>query len=324
MSAAHAGTPQQIAAEAFRGTVLLVMEDSNGQTVSLGSGFFVDQGTIATNFHVIEDASSGYAKLIGEEKKYDIEGITALDQEHDLALLKVSANGHLLSLGDSKMLQVGEPVYAVGNPRGLEGTFSQGIVSSIRSIGDDTILQITAPISPGSSGGPVLDSNANVIGVSVATFTGGQNLNFAIPSNYVKALLGTKGAVRPLSTKPQSGSTRSFVDNLGGTSNEGVVGSHFLWKFARGIVPYGYYSFSLRNNLRETVSNIFCLVIFYDSRNVPVDVDVIRYKEQIPGKLAKRIESQVDGSVQEWTTQLAEKTPHTKIEIRVLDFQIGN
>ena len=69
-----------------------------------------------------------------------------------------------------------------GNPQGLEGTFSQGIVSSIRVLGADKILQITAPISPGSSGGPVLNEKGQVIGVSVATFRGGQNLNFAIPS----------------------------------------------------------------------------------------------------------------------------------------------
>jgi hypothetical protein len=325
MFTAHAGTPQQIAAEAFRGTVLLVMEDSDGQTVSLGSGFFVDQETIATNFHVIEDASSGYAKLIGKEKKYDIEGIAALDQEHDLALLKVSANGHLLSLGDSDDLSIGDPVYAVGNPRGLEGTFSQGIVSSVRSIGEDTLLQITAPISPGSSGGPVLDSNANVIGVAVATYRGGQNLNFAIPSNYVKELLGRKGTVKALSSKQQSSNKRSFLHDLGGKSAEGVVGGRLSWQYT-DLVFRGEYSFSITNNLRETVSDILCMVIFYDAQDIPIDVDIIRFNEQIPGKLAKRVTSEIDFSVRDWTNQESpkKKTPDTKVEIRVLDFRIGD
>jgi len=155
------------------------MEDANGQSISLGSGFFVRDGEIASNLHVVEGAARGYAKLVGEKTKYDIEGITAVDPERDLVILKISGGrSERLALGDSDIVQVGESVYAVGNPQGLEGTFSQGIVSSIREVGTDKLLQITAPISPGSSGGPVLNGKGEVIGVSVATFSGGQNLNF--------------------------------------------------------------------------------------------------------------------------------------------------
>jgi S1-C subfamily serine protease len=183
-SAARAQTAQEIAKKAFGSTVLLVMEDANGQPLSLGSGFFVRDGEIASNLHVVEGAARDYGKLVGQKTKYDIEGITAVDPVWDLVVLKVSAaRPQPLSLGNSDAVQVGEPVYAVGNPQGLEGTFSQGIVSSIREVGTDKLLQITAPISPGSSGGPVLNDKGEVIGVSVATFRGGQNLNFAIPSN---------------------------------------------------------------------------------------------------------------------------------------------
>jgi S1-C subfamily serine protease len=192
-------TAQQIAKKAFPSVVLLVIEDTNGQPVSLGSGFFVREGEIASNLHVVEGASRGYAKVVGQTTKYDIEGITGIDPDRDLVLLKSSATRTMsMSLGNSDVLEIGEPVYVVGNPQGLEGTFSQGIVSSIRQVGSDKLLQITAPISPGSSGGPVLNSKGEVIGVSVATFRGGQNLNFAIPSNYVKALLAKAGAIRPL------------------------------------------------------------------------------------------------------------------------------
>ena len=148
-------TPQQIAQKTFKSTFLLVMEDNDGQPIGLGSGFFILDGQIATNLHVVEGATRGYAKLVGQKKKYDIEGFTAIDVKRDLVILKVSALGMpLLSLGDSDALQVGEPVYAVGNPHGLEGTFSQGIISSIRRVGTDKLLQLTAPVSPGSSGGP--------------------------------------------------------------------------------------------------------------------------------------------------------------------------
>lgn len=193
-SSANAQTAQEIAKKAFGSTVLLVMEDANGQPLSLGSGFIVRDGQIASNRHVIEGAARGYAKQVGQKTKHDIEGIVAVDPERDLVVLKISGAGAIaLTLGSSDAVQVGESVYAVGNPQGLEGTFSQGIVSSIREVGTDKLLQITAPISPGSSGGPVLNSKGEVIGVSVATFRGGQNLNFAIPSVYLRACSKRQG-----------------------------------------------------------------------------------------------------------------------------------
>lgn len=119
-SSAHAQTAQQIAKRAFGATVLLVMEDANGQPLSLGSGFFVRTGDIASNLHVVERAARGYAKLVGQKTKYDIAGITAVDPVRDLVLLKISASGTpTLSLGSSDDVQVGESVYAVGNPQGL-------------------------------------------------------------------------------------------------------------------------------------------------------------------------------------------------------------
>ena len=162
----HAQSAQEIAKRAFASTVLLVMEDGNGQPLSLGSGFFIRDGEVASNLHVVEGASRGYAKIIGQKSKYDVEGITAVDPNRDLVVLKIAGHqGGPLVLGNSEYVQVGETVYAVGNPQGLEGTFSQGIVSGIREVGTDKILQITAPISPGSSGGPVLNSKGEVIGV---------------------------------------------------------------------------------------------------------------------------------------------------------------
>src|SRR2546427_1689654 len=116
-SSALAQTAQTIAKKAFGSTVLLVMEDDNGQPLSLGSGFFVRAGDIASNLHVVEGAARGYAKLVGEKTKFDIEGIAAVDPERDLVVLKISAaRSQMLSLGNSDGVQVGESVYAVGNP----------------------------------------------------------------------------------------------------------------------------------------------------------------------------------------------------------------
>ena len=317
----NAQTPQQIAKKVFGSTVLLVMEDANGQPISLGSGFFVRNGQIATNLHVVEGAARGYAKLVGQKTKYDIEGITAIDSQRDLVILKVSAFGlQVLSLGDSDTIQVGESVYAVGNPRGLEGTFSQGIISSIREVGMDKLLQITAPISPGSSGGPVLNRKSDVIGVSVATFRGGQNLNFAIPSNYLKKLLVQLSPAKPLSQAKPSKSGSSILADLGSKSMEGVAAGKLIWTYPP--LEAGDYSFSLRNRMRENVRNVSCLVIFYDAQGDPIDVDVVQFQGLILAGLAKRVASQVHGSVQGLTTRAFSKTPHTKVEIRILDFEI--
>ena len=318
---ANAQTPQQIAKKAFNSIVLLVMEDANGQPISLGSGFFVRNGQIATNLHVVEGAARGYAKLVGQKTKYDIEGITAIDPQRDLVILKVSAFGaQVLFLGDSDALQVGESVYAVGNPRGLEGTFSQGIISSIREVGTDKLLQITAPISPGSSGGPVLNGVSDVIGVSVATFRGGQNLNFAIPSNYLQALVAKAGATKPLSQAKSSKSNSSILADIGGRSTDGVTGGKLTWTYT--AMQSGDYAFSLRNQLRENVRNIYCFVIFYDVQGDPIDVDVVQFRGLIPAGLAKRVTSKVDSSVQALTTRSMAARPHTKVEFRILDFEI--
>jgi S1-C subfamily serine protease len=103
---AHAQTAQEIAKKAFGATVLLVMEDANGQPLSLGSGFLVRDGEIASNLHVVEGAARGYAKLIGQKPKYDIEGITAVDPDRDLVVLKISATGSpTLSLVPAKLFR---------------------------------------------------------------------------------------------------------------------------------------------------------------------------------------------------------------------------
>ncbi len=318
---ANAQTAQQIAQNAFGSTVLLVMEDANGQPVGLGSGFFVRPNQIATNLHVVEDAARGYAKLVGQQTKHDIKGITAIDAKRDLVILRVSALGtKSISLGDSDAVQVGETVYAVGNPHGLEGTFSQGIISSVRRVGADKLLQLTAPISPGSSGGPVLNSRGKVIGVSVATFRRGQNLNFAIPSNYLRALVVQVGATKPLSRAKQTQSKRSILADLGGRSVEGVTGGKLTWTYS--ALQSGEYAFSLRNRLREKVRNVYCFVIFYDTHGDPIDVNVVQYRRGIPAGLAKRVTSKVDESVQKLTTRFGFDSPHTKVEFRVLDFEI--
>ncbi|MHC2994931.1 MAG: serine protease [Candidatus Atribacteria bacterium] len=314
-SLSQALTARQIAQNAFPSIVLLVMEDANGQPVSLGSGFFVLDDVVATNIHVIKSAARGYVKIVGQKTKYEIAGLVFADYRRDLALLKITGvKASPLILGDINQVAVGDEVYAIGNPQGLEGTFSQGIVSGIRQIGSDMLFQITAPISPGSSGGPVLNTQGKVIGVAVATFSGGQNLNFAIPASYLAPLLRSvftlARVVVPLSAEATTKQKKSIIDDLGGRSVEGVIGENLVWTYGGASGPY---SFSFRNQLREPVKDIYCFVVFYDHSGNPIDVDVVYYRDVVPAGLAKRVKSRVDGSVQKLTY---------KVEFRILDFKI--
>ena len=183
--------PQEICKAALEATVILVVEDTNGQALGVGSGFFVQPSQIATNFHVVEGAARGIARLVGQETEYIVEGFTAVDEKHDLAILQVpDASVRPLPLGNSDKVVVGDTCYVAGNPMGFsERSFSQGVISRIRFQGTEKLLQLTAPISSASSGGPVLNNKGEVIGVSVAQIRDGQNLNIAIPSNFLDAML---------------------------------------------------------------------------------------------------------------------------------------
>ncbi len=174
-----------------------------------GTGFIIDrEGHILTNYHVVEGARRVEVTLYNR-KKYTAE-IIGQDKSHDLAVVKINApNLTPAVLGDSRSLQVGQFVYAIGNPFGLNGTMTRGIVSSIRSIQTpegaliDDAIQTDAAINPGNSGGPLLNSNANVVGINSMIATGGAGqsagVGFAIPINTAKAVLSdlvTLGRVR--------------------------------------------------------------------------------------------------------------------------------
>lgn len=205
-------TARTLASEVLPSVVLLVLFDEKDRPISQGSGFIVRPGIIASNWHVVEKSHRGFAKIPGKEARYRIKKLLISDVDNDLVLLEVDGiKAPQLKLGKADDLAVGDRVYSVGNPKGLEGTFAEGIVSAIRRspAGRDFILQITAPISPGSSGGPIIDEKGNVIGVAVAQLRAkkigdaAQLLNFAVPVEYLKTLL-SKAAKKPKNPKPPS------------------------------------------------------------------------------------------------------------------------
>jgi S1-C subfamily serine protease len=164
-----------------------------------GTGFILDkEGHILTNFHVIANAQKVEVTL--SNRKTVPAKVIGTDRHHDLAIIQIDVpNLTPVTLGDSRNLQVGQQVFAIGNPFGLSGTMTRGIVSSIRSIrgpsGDsiDEAIQTDAAINPGNSGGPLLNSHGEVIGINSMIFTGGAEqsagIGFAIPINTAKAIL---------------------------------------------------------------------------------------------------------------------------------------
>ena len=256
---------EDIAEKALAATVYLEMKDKNGKTLGIGSGFFVKPNLIATNYHVIEGASSGTAKLVGKYTTYNIKGVTTTDQTNDLAILKVTAYGITpLSLGDSDTVRIGETVYVAGNPKGLEGTFSDGIISSRRDRYTKERLQMTAPISPGSSGGPVLNRKGEVIGVSFARHRAidAENLNFAIPSKYLKYLLANPKPTETLSQRSISAATYlkwGIKKHLLGDSNGAIAD----YNMAIRIKP-DYEAYCARGLAKIDLGQHFAAIIDFD------------------------------------------------------------
>lgn len=223
-----------ITEEAARATVLVIASSSDGQQLNQGSGFVVsNDGRIVTNYHVVEGAKSAIVKF-PNGAFYVVEGIVGIDRQADIAIIRaVGKDFPTLTLGDSDTVRVGQEVVAIGSPLSLEATVSNGIISAIRELEDKKmkVFQTTAPISPGSSGGALLDREGHAVAITSFQYARGQNLNFAIPINYAKFLL-TGNAVRPFSAFDDSieSSRRTAKESQPGATT--VRGS--LWKMAGG------------------------------------------------------------------------------------------
>lgn len=178
-------TPAQIAERSLPSVVLIVGEGR------LGTGFVVaPDGRIATNLHVIYGTPRVVVQL-PDGRKLDQVEVLAVDPDHDLAVIRVPGKDlPALPLGDSDAVRPGDRVVAIGHPLGLGNTVSDGLVSAVRELdAEHKVLQISAPIAQGSSGGPLLDERGQVIGVAFLVAEEGQNLNFAVPVNYLKPML---------------------------------------------------------------------------------------------------------------------------------------
>ncbi|HEY8086240.1 MAG TPA: trypsin-like peptidase domain-containing protein, partial [Polyangiaceae bacterium] len=181
----HALSPADIAARALPSVVTIRTAHT------LGTGFLVrPDGWIATNLHVVVGGPRVIVTL-RDGRELPILEMLAANPDHDLALVRVEAHGlPILTLGDSDVMRPGDPVVAIGNPMGLEDTVSNGLVSARRKVQNGLeVLQVSAPIAPGSSGGPIFNERGEVIGVATAVVEGGQNLAFGMPVRYLTPMI---------------------------------------------------------------------------------------------------------------------------------------
>lgn len=176
---------KELSAEEIYELVSPSVVEITGETptgISTGTGFFYDtKGTVVTNYHVIEKCTT--AKITtANNKNYAVKEVMGYSIEKDIAILSTYCSNSMPLSIRSSTVKTGETVYAIGSSLGLTGSLSNGIVSSAqRDIDGETFIQTTTPISPGNSGGPLIDKDGKVVGITTASFIDGQNLNLAIP-----------------------------------------------------------------------------------------------------------------------------------------------
>jgi len=294
--------------------VLIMSFDKNNQPLAIGSGFFVDDGRIViTNYHVVEGAAVIKIKMCSGPV-VSIVNAVGVDVRHDLVALEVPLQGKPLLLAKRKP-EVGEDIIVIGNPKGLEGTLSTGIISGLRDEDGSTYYQITAPISPGSSGGPIIDANGEVLGVSTFQITGGQNLNFAMPFSYVLGMIssqkkrpvglitGTKHQTTRKSTAEMVKVVEPFIDGFDGVIEASIV-----------------------NYTNSTIRDIRLIAVFYPASGGrdPVYYMVIQVEDVIPPNLVTRFEK--EDKVLEWHGQNTANLQGSKgvwiCQFRILDYEI--
>ncbi len=188
-------TPSQIFSRSRASVVVIIAADQTRQTEALGSGFVVGQNKIVTNHHVLAGMSQAEV-VFSDGSVKPVSNVIADSPEQDLiAVTTQTESRHPLPLGDELTLQQGDSVYALGAPKGLELSFTNGIVSSFRKSNSQFLIQTTAPIAPGSSGGPLFDQAGRVVGVTSSLLADAPGIYFSVGIGDVKRLLLTPQGV---------------------------------------------------------------------------------------------------------------------------------
>jgi hypothetical protein len=266
------------------------------------------KGALTTNAHVIQGAATVVVRWHSQSK--EARSVVRFDERYDLAVLDTGySNTPSPPLGDSETVVVGQEVVVLGNPQGLEGTVSTGIISGVRELGGVRLIQITAPVSPGSSGGPVFSTDGRVIGITTASVTRGQNLNFALPVNLLHSLPSVLLPLKSVRTRPVDPEVTDQMRDLVQLVN---VSGHQDWAYFNVI-------FSVKNGTRHPLASATVLLILRNRTNGEVlNYAKREYKfvEPIPPGLAKQNEI----SAQARGIYMKEEG---SFELRLLDFRLA-
>lgn len=289
--------------------VAMIISYKEGIPYSQGSGFFIDKNTLVTNFHCVAGADKVEFKIAGNEKVYKGAKVVKASDDYDLAIIKTKQDFPFVKIDSLGKEKVGSKIYVIGNPRGLEGTISDGILSGKRDNDGTEYLQITAPINPGNSGGPVLNSKGEVIGVATFTFRNSQNLNFAMPIKYINEC---KDIVDIHPNK---------IAKIG-HNNDAVA----MTSYVKDEASYDAY-FSLKNNTDETISNIYYVIIYRATNG-----EILHYyedfeRDEISPNLAKRFGARGFGDWYDYSCNgeircYQSKHPKFTVEFRLISYEI--
>jgi len=233
--ALHATDIPALVQRAKPAVVEILTFDQQNDLLKSGTGFFISpDGILLTNYHVISGGGGIIAKT-PTGAVYILKSVVSYSEAHDVAELQfLTTDAPYLTLGHSSGAVEGQRVLVIGNPVGLEGTVSEGIISAFRA--GRTLIQITAPISPGSSGSPVLDESGQVIGMAILVYREGQNLNFAISSETIRDAITKSAVVTP--TPSVSAATPAPIGSVVATATPPVteMAARAKWPDGRKLI----------------------------------------------------------------------------------------
>ena len=191
---------EQVFAQCSPAVFFVEVYDKSGQCFATGSGFFLSKdGLAVTNHHVLDGATRAVITTSDTKQRYEVSGVYDFSQENDWAVIQVDGSGFAsLDIAPPETVQGGATVYAIGSPKGLQNTISQGLISNPdREVDGVHYIQTSAPISPGSSGGALINKYGQVVGITSAGFASGQNLNLAMSMTKLEGMKTTK--LQPIS-----------------------------------------------------------------------------------------------------------------------------
>lgn len=313
----------RIARDNLPAVVTLIALDRNDQPLSLGSGFLISRsGVVATNAHVVEAASRVVVRWRGQSGT--AHRVLSFDPKYDVITLQTSfPSTPAVALGDSDAVTIGEDVIALGSPQGLEGTVSTGILSGIRDLDGIRFLQITAPISPGSSGGPIFNIRGHVVGIATATLAKGQNLNFELPSNLLRTLPPSAISFATVRRPPPDTTKTENLPDLVTITNVIEKFTFGSWVGDGGLRgdTLGSLTVSLLNKSDYTIADPVLLVIVRARTGEILNFHLNHLKDVvIPPGLAKQVS--LRARAEGYGEGSGSRFVKGQCEIRVLDFRI--